>query len=126
MRSRQNNRQLKRILYSAPALIILAVLLFLMTKAALGAYRKEAASMNSLRETRSEWQRLKDRELQLSSEVRELQTPRGLEEEIREKFSVAKEGEKLAIVVEGDKTKEETDVPERNFLQRLWDAIFRK
>ena len=123
MRALRNNRQLKRLLYSWPVLVLLFAVAFLMVRATWSAYQKEAVSLEGLKETKSEWQRLSDREAELNVAVERLETPRGLEEEIREKFSVAKEGEKMAIVVEGNSTREKETVVEDNFLRRLWNFL---
>ena len=123
MRALRNSQRLKRIFYSGPALLLLLMLAFLVLRATWSAYQKETASVAALKETENEWQRLNERNLKLTGSIKRLQTPRGLEEEIREKFSVAREGEKMAVVVGGDNQSEEKKSADKSFFERVLDVL---
>lgn len=53
---------------------------------------------------------LKEREVSLSSNISKLKTEEGTEEIIREKYQVAKSGEKMVIIVDEDREKLQTEV----------------
>ena len=50
-----------------------------------------------------------------------LNTESGIEEEIRDRFQVAKEGEEEIVIVEEQDNFAETPKPRVNFLQRVWN-----
>jgi cell division protein FtsB len=106
-------------LYSWPVLVILLAFLVSALYWTWGAYQKRAASLEALGGTKRVWEQYKDREAKLTEDIDKLETSRGLEEEIRERFSVAKEGEKMAIIVDDRNSVEETTPPKEGF----WDSI---
>ncbi|MCK5059846.1 MAG: septum formation initiator family protein [Candidatus Pacebacteria bacterium] len=105
----------KNLLYSWPVLFLLFVFFLYTLYWTFGVYKKQAASLYALEETKRVWEQFKEREAGLTKDIEKLQTPRGLEEEIRERFSVAKEGEKMAIIVEDKGVNEENKEPQKNF-----------
>ena len=54
---------------------------------------------------------LRNREASLSSNIDKLKTPEGIEETIRDKYQVVKEGEKMVVIVDPE-TKNESIQPE--------------
>ena len=102
-------------------IIFLLIVIFILVRAVWNVYQKNTLSEESLNHTKEE---LKDLELQksdLENQVSWLSLPRGREEEIRKNFSVAKEGEKVFIVVDGDKSATTTISDDDN--KGWWQAI---
>ena len=62
---------------------------------------------------------LKSRSNELESRINKLATVSGIEEEIRTKFSVAKMGENMVVVVADDESKMSTTSQKNSF----WDII---
>lgn len=85
-------------------------------------YQKYVESRKSFIQTEREWQALKSREIELTENLDRLSTPRGVEEEIREKFSVAKDGEMMALIVE-PKTRAEEPVTGGNPIMQWLEQI---
>lgn len=60
----------------------------------------------------------------LSQGLASLKTQEGIEKEIRKKFSVAKEGEQVVVVIEDNATPTTSDIQEnKGFFGRLIDGI---
>lgn len=60
----------------------------------------------------------------LATEIAKLETEGGVEENIREKFGLGKEGEGLIVVVD-DKNKVEVVEEEKGWFGSLWDKLFK-
>ncbi len=102
-------------------IIFLLIVIFILVRAVWNVYQKNTLSEESLNHAKEE---LKDLELQksdLENQVSWLSLPRGREEEIRKNFSVAKEGEKVFIVVDGDRVATTTISDDDN--KGWWQAI---
>ena len=118
MKEFYTKRKVKRILYSKFSILLLVGIFFLIAKAGFHLYEKERESASNLRNAKQELGRLKDRQGVLTDEIRRLSTPIGVEQEIREKFKVAKEGEHMIIIV-GDEEKIEPPQEDVSFYKRI-------
>ena len=83
---------------------ILLVLLFVLVVVAVSgvwkAYRKEQESHALRQEAEVQLADLIQRKAQLEEDIAKLNTPRGMEEALREQYLLAKKGEKLIIIVD--------------------------
>lgn len=108
MRPNAPYRQLKRALFSVPALLVLAVIVASVSIAAFnmyGTYKETRQRVSTLKQERRE---LVERKQAAQSAVAEIATKRGLKEEIREKFSVAKPGERVIVLTENKRRRSTT------------------
>lgn len=121
MRFLRRTRNVRRLLYSPIAIILLTVAFVLLLKAALGAYTNEQRSREELQNVRQNAEELSGREEFLSTEIERLESPRGLEEELRNKYPVAKEGERMIIIVEPE---EDLSVPAEADKKGFWSKVF--
>lgn len=96
----QRRRKIQAFLYSKLTLVILFVLLFVVGKATLGVYKKNIESAKAAASVRAEAAVLESKQKILSEENKRLDTEKGQEEVIRQKYSVAKPGEEMYIIVE--------------------------
>ena len=114
-------RKIKRLLYSKPTLIILALLVIWLSFNVFGMYKKERDTRLRRIEQREVLDELEGREESLREEIERLSTERGIEEEVRSKFEVGKEGEEVVIIVDNpddeDVNKKEI---EKTFLQKIF------
>ena len=78
--------------------LVLMVLLVILTRAAFGMYERGKEAMAKREESYRELKILEERESELRSEIARLSTPRGIEEELRERYLISKEGESVAVV----------------------------
>ena len=86
-------------LYSTGVLVVLGVIVFFLGHATWDVYQKAKVTDERRQEALNELSRLKKQEATLQDQLKRLQTDRGVEEEVRTKFNVAKEGEKVVTIV---------------------------
>lgn len=108
MRSFQKGGRLRRVMQSNFFLIFLGIIILVF-------FFNVFSFMSKMKETRRNRETIEDKitELEkskekLNSEIIKLKTEKGVEENIREKFGLAKEGEDMIIIVE-DKNSEKTE-----------------
>lgn len=102
MKDFQQRKKIKKFLYSPLAVIILLILCGLLIRGTWNVYKKEKESRENLEKVTAEYERSKERQGVLEHQIERLSTEEGVEEEIREKFSVTKPGEEIVLVVEDD------------------------
>ena len=108
MKSFQKSGRLKYVMQSKLFLIFLGIII-------LGFFFNIFSFMNKMGETSRNKETIEDKvtELEkskekLNSEIIKLKTEKGIEENIREKFGLAKEGEEMIVIIE-DKNSEEAE-----------------
>ena len=94
-------------LYSKGAVVIMGIIVVFLASAVHERYVVERHMSERKTETELQKQTLIQRKETLTNRVEYLQADRGVEEEIRTHFDVAKEGEKVIILV-GDTTEKDT------------------
>ena len=82
----------RRFLHSKIFLLPMAVLALILLNAVFGLYNKSRVANQALELVRSEETRLKEREAYLTASIAELETERGVEKVIREKFGMVRPG----------------------------------
>lgn len=100
MRSFQPKRRFKNILHSKPILVFLSVLLLVFASGVIGFMGKMQLTIENRKIAENKVADLEKRKKELSDQTASLKTVSGIEQSIREKFPVAKEGEGLIVVVE--------------------------
>lgn len=96
----QKKRKIRKILYSPIILLTLILLLVILIRGLFGVYKKAQLSARNLERERIELEKLISREKSLASSIDYLKTEQGIEDEIRTKFRVVKEGESVAVIVD--------------------------
>lgn len=89
----------RRIVYSWPAITVLAIVIIFLSRPVWSIFWKSRAVAEERQQAAAQLADLQARQIFLQQEVARLQTARGVESEIRKKFPVAKEGEKVIVVV---------------------------
>ena len=121
----QQKRKARRLMYHRVTLILLAILVLFAIHSTWIVYQKKRTSQEmkdvSLRNV--EELRLRDEELKLR--IERLQTPPGIEEEIRSKFTVAKGGESMVIIVDDQSQNMSTTSQKTGFWQKVWQILTR-
>ena len=112
-------KKITEYLYSKPAIALLIILAGFLSVAVYQRFsveREMAARRDAVEEQRND---LLERKQELEERVEYLSGDRGIEEEIRKHFDVAKEGEKVIIIVDKEENKEVVPVlpPEK---QKPW------
>ena len=91
--------RLRKILYAKPTIIIMAILVVLLGHATWGMHQKSVDAVAKRDKALEELRALESRQVELENNIAHLSSDRGVEEEIRDRFMVAKEGEKVMIVI---------------------------
>ncbi|MBI2046469.1 MAG: septum formation initiator family protein [Parcubacteria group bacterium] len=116
----RKKRQLKRMFYSTGAIVVLGIIVFFLGHATWDVYQKAKVTDEKRQEVLSELTRLQKQRTSLEDALERLQTDRGIEEEVRTKFNVAKEGEKVITIVSPQK-EDGSDTPQAT---SWWKRIF--
>jgi len=103
MKQFQNKKKIRSKIYSKTVLIILIILSLILVKAVYNIYMKELESRKVMEKTKVKLTELQNRQKKILNETQYLQSDLGLEEEIRSKFSVAKQGEEVIVIVPKEK-----------------------
>ena len=113
MQKFQARRNARRAIYSIPSLLVLFALLLFLAHGVWGAYQKYALTEQLLAEAEQENAKLVDRTSTLQDENARLSTDRGVEEEVRKNFQVAKPGEEVVILLDATGSAATTTPPEK-------------
>lgn len=110
-------------MYSWLSLLALGALTFLLVKGAFGVMVKERESALRVRTLEEESTKIDSRETELREEMARLQTEEGILEEIRDKFSVTREGEYVAIIVDEKRAATTTELSTGERLRDWWQGL---
>src|SRR3989344_3968387 len=109
MKELQRKQRIRRALYSIPSLVVLTILAAMLLKGAVGVVARERESAARSKELESKAAALILREQELEDGIARLATEEGIEDEIRERFSVTQEGEHVAVIVDEKRAATSTD-----------------
>lgn len=116
----QDKKKVRSRIYSRTSVVVLVILLILLGKAVWNIYQKELESRKARDLASKKLSELKSREDSLKSQTDALKTDFGKEQEIRSKFSVARPGEEVIIVVPKEK---EAPLPEPSWFDSFWIKV---
>lgn len=120
----QQKRKFRNIIYHKATLVVLALLVLLALHSTWRVYMKKRESVTMREVSAQRLAELENRNAELDAKINKLGTVSGVEEEIRSKYSVAKESENMVIIVreEGEAT---TTVVEKGGFWLKIKALFR-
>jgi cell division protein FtsB len=125
MREFQAKNKIRNILYSRWMVVVLFILTLFLGRATWSVYVKEQESRANAALAHKELERLVERQNVLNAEIQRLSTDEGIEEEIRSKFSVSKEGEHFFVIVDEDKATTTDDANKKDGWFNSVKEIFR-
>jgi len=109
----------KKIVFGKIALLVLLLVFVLLAKGTWAVYKKASFAKYNRDLAENELTVLYEREEALQEELTRLGTQRGLEEEIRQKFDVGREGEQLIVLVDAPEPAEVLEFREPT----VWEKI---
>jgi len=120
MREFQDRRRFRKLMHSRYAIIVLVVICILLIRGVWGVYEKYDKSRDIADRTKNELSNLSAREQSLSVEIVNLSTELGKEREVRERFGVVKDGERLVVLVEDESLKKPVNqITEESWWQKF-------
>jgi len=93
-------RKIRRVMYSKVSIALLFVLAFFIGRSVYERYTVEREMAVKLEERAKELDALKQRAALLEGKVEHLKNERGIEEELRNRFNVVKDGEQVVIILD--------------------------
>jgi cell division protein FtsB len=117
----QQKKNIRKVMYSRITIFIFFIIVIFLVREVYDIYKKERMSAKSVASVEDNYNDLKNRQNMLKSEIERLNTDKGIEEEIRSKFSVAKPGETVVVVIDNSSsTSTDSESVEKGF----WNKIF--
>ncbi|MDO8564810.1 MAG: septum formation initiator family protein [bacterium] len=123
MKEFQRKRTIRRVLYSRVSLLGALILVVLAGRATWGMYEKERESRRQFDRAQEELAALEAREKELTGRITRLDTPEGVEAEIREQFPVTKPGERMVVIVEEKEEVLQEVVFRRSLVAKFFDLF---
>lgn len=122
-------RKLRKIFFSFPIIGGIFLLGIALSFSVYDRYIVSKEMQQKLDDRYAELERLEERALLLESKVEYLSDERGLEEELRNRFDVAKEGEQVVVLVDSKRNQRATvseslEDGSREDEKGFWDFIF--
>ncbi len=117
----KNKNKINKIVYSWPVLILILIIVSLIGKSVWGVYQNEKISRGNKQYSEGKYQELKNKSDLIISEIEMLETEKGVETEIRDKFRVVKEGEQLAIIINSGDEEDMGEIKEEKIWVKIWN-----
>jgi len=96
----QQRNKLRKLLYSKVAMVVFLVVAIFLVRGAITVVKKEVESRRNVKLVEQKLNLAREKYDELSRNIVVLETESGVEREIRNKFSVTREGEEVAIIIE--------------------------
>ena len=119
---KQKTTKIKDLVFFVPFIVILGVVCTLSINATWDVYKKVRDTEKNVAAVTETYDELKKRESELIGKIESLETPLGVETEIREKFGLVKDGEEMIVIVDPPKEEKENDL-ESAENKSLWEKI---
>jgi len=116
----QQKKNIRKVIYSRITIFVFIIIVIFLVRAVYDIYQKERMSAKSVASVEENYNSLKARQSMLKSEIERLSTDKGVEEEIRSKFSVAKPGETVVVIIDSGSTSTGLENVEVGFWQKIF------
>lgn len=124
MREFQERRRVKKLLHSRYAIGLLLIIIVLVSRGVWGIYVKYDKSRALAEKSRADLAILQAREQTLTKSINALSTEEGKEKELRDRFGLVKEGEKMVILVDdATSAKPSANVINDSWWRKFLDSI---
>ena len=124
MRDFIKKKRYYKILYLRIILLVLIVLTVIFGKGAWNMYEKERIANENLINAERELSVIKERENFLNTQINTTGTQKGIEKELRKKFDVVKEGEKVIMIVDKKEGTENSVIKDKTGFWNWIKSIF--
>lgn len=110
----QQRNKIKRIFYSRATIVFFCIITVLLVRGAYMVVKKEKESQRNVDLIEQKLILAREKKEELSKDIASIQTESGVEREIRNKFSVTKEGEDVAVIVDTVETDEDSNLTKKS------------
>lgn len=111
----RDKRLLRTILFGRVGIVVFGIIVAVLANATWSVYQKSQFARESRDRAAQELEKLEEREASLAEEMERLATERGIEEELRHKFDVGREGERLVVLVDAPEAPAPPLLPKRTW-----------
>jgi len=119
----KKKRTFKRRLYSKLVLIVLLIIFIFVLRGAWDIYKKATSSQEKLRVAQETHVTLETKKASIEEQIARLETETGIEEEIRSKFDVVRDGEHIIVIVDAEQDAT-TTVETRGGVRGFFTTLF--
>lgn len=121
---RGSQRAVMRFGLSLLAVLVLGLVTFMLARAAWSMYGKFTQAAVADAQEQTQLASLQAQEVQMSAAVNNLDTPRGIEAQVRERYGVVKPGEGVIEIVEPSDASSTAPAPQQGWFGRTWEVLF--
>ncbi|MDO8555241.1 MAG: hypothetical protein Q7R75_01605 [bacterium] len=100
MREFQEMRKLRRIFFSRPAFMVFCFIAILLVFSVFKVYKKSSQAVLKNAAVLKEIADINKRKSELEANLQKLKTEQGMEEELRKKFQIKRQGEEFFVIIE--------------------------
>lgn len=122
----EQKRRFRKMLYSKISIIFLLAICVFLAKGLVGVHDKARESMDRRNLSAGRLSQLSAREEQLKKEIERLESRVGLEEELRNRYSFSKEGEKMIVIVDESEKKASKNVEDEQEIHEKIATWFKR
>lgn len=124
MKDFQQRKKIRKVLYSRNVIIVLSIITILLVRGAFGVMQKNIESKKNVVQLDAQLAEARAKNEELSKNIAILSTEEGIESEIRQKFSVSKDGEQVAVIIDAKPVPEEKQLEAKGFFGsiKMWFA----
>jgi len=117
----QERKKVRKVLYSKTMIVVLFIIAVLIARGTWEVYSKAQIARAKRDESSKELKDIQDRNATLEASLAHLKSSSGLEDEIRQKFNVARPDEEVVMVIDenGKKSENDGEMPNQSFWQGL-------
>ncbi len=121
---RAQGKDVLRVMVGSAGVLLLAGVAFFALRGAWNMYGKFVSASDARQSAESQLASLEGRYATVKADVDSLQSERGIEAEVRERYGVARPGEGQIDIVRQASTTEEVVLKKQTLFERLWDLLF--
>lgn len=113
-----------KIIFSWITIIILILLSILLVRNIIDIYSKNTNANLRAQDAQKDLARIEERKYVLNENLLRIKTTRGIEEELRQRFDVAREGEHLLVIIDRD-MEVEIEPSKQSWISNLWHKFIK-
>jgi cell division protein FtsB len=111
-----------RVMLSWVTIIVLLLISILLTKSLWGIYNKNKQSNIRATQAKADLEKLTERKESLETNLANIKSTNGIEAELRDKFDVGKDGERLLVIIDKEIITQETQA-DVSWWGNLWQKL---